>query len=154
MFFYNVLSHFYALCIHDQYPHCMWAFTSEREREEMMHNEWMKYLKIRMFTHTHEGNVNQMQNTDVEPRKNCQKGSSVMCARAQHLLINSSPEMNTRWFSLFQQSRRQNICNPDQQAPFKEVCKYQPGLIKHFQQAKWGQRFLLLWSCAIYLLRL
>lgn len=110
----------------------------------------MKYLKIRMFTHTCEGNVKQMQNTDVEPRKKCQKGSSVMCARAQHLLINSSPEMNTRSFSLFQQSRRtlqsgkQNICSPDQQAPFKKVCKYQPSLIKHFQQAKWGERFLLL----------
>lgn len=45
-----------------------------RERKDDLH-EWMKYLKIPVFTHIYQGNVNQMQNTKVEPWKKCQKGS-------------------------------------------------------------------------------
>lgn len=36
------------------------------ERRNDLH-EWTTYRKILMFTHTYQGNVNQMQNTEVEP---------------------------------------------------------------------------------------
>lgn len=41
------------------------------ERRDDLH-EWMTYLKICMFTCTHQGNVNRMQNTEVEPWRKCQ----------------------------------------------------------------------------------
>lgn len=76
-----------TFCMQDLYPNSSRA----QQKRDVMH-EWMKNLKICMFTQTYQGNVNGMQNTKVESWKKCQKDSPAQGVRDRQGLINTSPE--------------------------------------------------------------
>ena len=98
------LQYIWALCIHNQYPNCLQAFTSKREG--MIYTDERNILRSTcLHIHTQEMSI-RCKKTDIEPWNKCQKGSlALWCVHGpRHLLINSSPEMNTWSLSLSKQS--------------------------------------------------